>query len=95
MTLEQVVAIICGVGSLICTIVMGLLAFFMKRTLSSLEESDKKNAADIKAVAKDLADLKSDMPLVYVLREDFIRSMNSMEAKLDQVITLLVAGKGG
>lgn len=95
MTLEQVVAIICGVGSLICTIFMGLLAFFMKRTLSSLEESDKKNAADIKAVAKDLADLKSDMPLVYVLREDFIRSMNSMEAKLDQAITLLVAGKGG
>lgn len=95
MTLDQVVTIICAAASIACTIVMGLLAFFMKRTLSSLEESDKKNAADIKAVAKDLADLKSDMPLVYVLREDFIRSMNSMEAKLDQVITLLVSRKGG
>ncbi len=95
MTLDQVVTIICAAASLACTVVIGLLAFFMKRTLSSLEESDKKNAADIKAVAKDLANLKSDLPLVYTLREDFIRSANSLEAKLDQVLTLLATRKGG
>lgn len=102
MTLEQVVAIIAGVGSLICTIVMGALAFFLKRTLSELERSDRKNASDIKELDQKVNDLKSDLPLVYTLREDFIRSMNSVDAsinglssKIDQAITLMTTRNGG
>lgn len=114
MTIAQITAVIGAVTSVACTLVMGALAFFIKRTLSSLENADRKNADDIRAEAakreqelKELAgqlnDLKSDMPLVYTLREDFIRSMNSvdnniggLDQKLDQVLRLITSfGKEG
>ena len=42
---------------------------------------------------KELANLKADFPMVYVLREDFIRSMNSVEASMkrteDKLDTLI------
>lgn len=39
-----------------------------------------------------LNDLKADLPLLYVTREDYIRIMNRVEDKLDQL--LYGAGKG-
>lgn len=114
MNIDQITALIGAAGSFFCTIIVGVLAFFIKKTLSSLESADKKNADDIRAEAakreqelKELAgqfnDLKSDMPLVYTLREDFIRSMNSvdhnisgLDQKLDQVLRLITSfGKEG
>ena len=98
----------------LCTLVVGALTYFFKKMLASLEEADKKNAADIQEEArkreqglKELADhfndLKSDLPLVYTLREDFIRSMNAvdrnisgLDQKLDQVLQIITSfGKEG
>ena len=107
--ITQVTAVIGEAASLLCTLVVGALTYFMKRTLSSLEDADKRNAADIQAetrkreqevkeLTKHFNDLKSDMPLVYTLREDFIRSMNSvdhnisgLDQKLDQVLQLITS----
>lgn len=75
----QIVAVIGSVCSVLCTLVVGALAFFLKRTLSSLEEADRKNAAEIEKVKNDLNDLKSDLPLVYTQRDDFVRTMNRFE----------------
>ena len=72
--------------SLLCTVVVGALTFFMKKTLTSLEEADKRNAEDIKTLDKNLNDLKADLPLIYVTREDYIRVMNRVEDKLDQIL---------
>ena len=41
---------------------------------------------DIKALDKNLNDLKADLPLIYVTREDYIRVMNRVEDKLDQIL---------
>ena len=98
MDVIQITAVIGAAASLLCTLVVGALTYFFKKTLTSLEDADKKNAADIQA-----EDLKSDMPLVYTLREDFIRSMNSvdhnisgLDQKLDQVLRLMTSfGKEG
>lgn len=111
MDVTQITAIIGAAASLLCTLVVGALTYFIKKTLVSLEEADKKNAADIREEArrreedlKDLSgqlnDLKSDLPLVYTLRGDFIRSMNSvdhnisgLDQKLDRVLNLISAGR--
>lgn len=82
----QIIALIGSVASILCTLVVGSLTFFLKRTLAGLEAADKKNALEIEKVRADLADLKSDLPLVYTLREDFIRVMNNVDAKLDRLI---------
>ena len=113
MDVTQITAIIGASASLLCALVVGALTYFIKKTLVSLEEADKKNAADIREEArrreedlKDLSgqlnDLKSDLPLVYTLREDFIRSMNSVDhnmselgQKLDRVLNLISSQQAG
>lgn len=58
----------------------------IKSAISKLEASDKENAAAISAVEKDLNDLKADLPLIYVTREDFIRVSNNIDHKLDKLL---------
>lgn len=115
MDIVQITAVIGAAASLLCTLVVGGLTFFVKKMISDLESADKRNAAAIEkvdqkqsAALKDLevkqdkhlkelsgqlSDLKSDLPLVYTLREDFIRSMNNvdrsmsgLDQKLDKVL---------
>lgn len=92
MDVTQITTIIGASASLICTLVVGALTFFIKKTLTTLEEADKKNATQIEKVEEKLNDLKADLPLLYVTREDYIRIMNRVEDKLDQL--LYGAGKG-
>ena len=102
MEVTQITAVIGAAASLLCTLVVGALTFFIKKTLASLEEADKKNAAQIAEANREAADkiakvdeklndLKADLPLVYVTREDYIRVMNRVEDKLDQILY----GSGG
>jgi len=86
MDATQITAIIGAAASLLCTIIVGTLTFFVKRTLTGLEDADKKNENEIKSVSDKLNDLKADLPLFYVTREDYIRTMNRVEDKLDQIL---------
>ena len=86
MDITQITALIGAAASLLCTLVVGALTFFIKKTLSSLENADKKNAERIEKVEERLNDLMADLPLVYVTREDYIRVMNRVEDKLDQIL---------
>ena len=92
MDVTQITTIIGASASLLWTLVVGALTFFIKKTLTTLEEADKKNATQIEKVEEKLNDLKADLPLLYVTREDYIRIMNRVEDKLDQL--LYGAGKG-
>lgn len=114
MDITQITALIGAAASLLCTLAVGALTYFVKKTLTSLEDADKKNAADIQAEAakreqelKELTghlnDLKNELPMVFTLREDFIRSVNNIEhniskvdRKVDQVLQIMTSsGKGG
>ena len=86
MDITQITALIGAAASLLCTLVVGALTFFIKKTLSSLENADKKNAERIEKVEERLNDLKADLPLVYVTREDYIRVMNRVEDKLAHIL---------
>ncbi len=86
MDVVQITALIGAVASFLCTLVVGALAYFIKKTLATLEETDRKESDRIDKVEEKLNDLKADLPLVYVTREDYIRVMNRVEDKLDQII---------
>ena len=110
--IPQVIALIGTFASLLCTVIVGILSYFIKKTLSSFEEADRNNAAriekmeeklkeadrnnaaQIEKVEDRLNDLKADLPLLYVTREDFIRIMNRVEDKLDQLLYGGGSGKG-
>lgn len=106
MEMAQITALIGAAASLLCTLVVGALTYFVKQTLNDfrkadernaqkLAEVDKRHAANYKELTQQISDLKSDLPLVYVLREDFIRSMNNVDGKLDKIIGSLADKKGG
>lgn len=77
----------------ITTIIVGFIGWSIKNTFAEMKDAITKNSIDVKQVEKDLNDLKSDLPLVYTLREDYIRcqqnqekKMNSIEDKLDKLL---------
>ncbi len=58
----------------------------IKTAITKLEATDKENAAEIAKVRGELNELKADLPLIYVTREDFIRVTNSIDHKLDKLL---------
>ena len=66
----------------------------MKSAITKLEAADKKNAEDIAAVRSELGDLNADVPLVYVVREGFIRVSNNIDSKLDKLLYRMQAKEG-
>ena len=58
----------------------------MNPKIKKIDSEYEKNAAKIAEVEDKLNDLKADLPLVYVTREDYIRVMNRVEEKLDKIL---------
>ena len=58
----------------------------IKGAITELKAQDKENADEIAKVRGELNDLKSDLPLIYVTREDFIRVSNNIDQKLDRLL---------
>lgn len=85
MDISQVTAIIGAAASLLCTLVVGALTYFMKKTLANLENADKQNADHIEKVEDKLNELQVNLPLVFETREDSIRVMNRIEDKLNRL----------
>lgn len=75
----------------VITVMIGTVGWGMKNALAELKNADRKNAGRIDKVEEKVNDLKADLPLIYVTREDYIRIMNKVEDKLDQI---LYANKG-
>lgn len=85
----------------ITTLVIALIGWGVKSAISDMKDAIKKNAFDIERVKTELSELKSDLPLVYVLREDFIRTLNNvdkqmgdMNGKLDKILQFKVSKEG-
>lgn len=81
-------------------LVIGIVGFFLKATLTDLKEGIIKNDEkinsveiilrnEVKSVRDELNDLRSDLPFVYVLREDYIRTLNNVDNKMNNIDTKL------
>lgn len=77
----------------VITIMIGLIAWGMKNAMKTIEtsivklqEEDNKIKETLRRLEEAHNDLKSDLPLIYVLREDFIRIMNGFDTKIDKLI---------
>lgn len=57
--------------------------------LDGLEQTNKQEAAQWQRIEREMLQLKADMPLHYVRREDYIRGQSIIEAKLDAVASKL------
>lgn len=77
----------------VITVIVGVAAWGVKNAIdeikgaiTELKKADKENADEIARVRGELNDLKADLPLIYVTREDFIRVSNNIDQKLDKLL---------
>lgn len=50
-----------------------------------IDKLEKRTDADIQSIRKEINGMKSDFPITYVLREDYIRIMNNVETNIKEV----------
>ena len=72
---------------LLLSALLTTIIWMLQDTRKSVKERQDRQEKATEAVAKDLADLKSALPRQYVLREDFIRTAATLEAKIDRMAT--------
>ena len=71
-------------------LLISALTFFVKRGMDKKDTRDKEQDKRITEVEDKLNNTINQMPFLYTLREDFIRSSAQQTQKLDQIITLLM-----
>lgn len=68
------------------------VAYFVKRNQDKMEKRMAAQEQRTREIEEKLNKTISDMPYLYTLREDFIRSTANHDRKLDQIISLLAKG---
>ncbi|WP_018750695.1 hypothetical protein [Paenibacillus sanguinis] len=71
---------------------IGVIGFFLKSTLAEVKSQNKKTEERVDALEEKLENLKSDLPFIYTTREDFIRTMNNVDNKLEKIHDVLLKG---
>lgn len=80
---------------LVITIVIGVITYFLKETKKANDKAIEENKGEINNIRKELTDFKENMPFHYVLRDDFIRAITSIDKKLDKIYdTVALTRKG-
>lgn len=81
-------------------LLMSIIAFFLKRTMSSVDkhgadiaemEKDKASREELTAVRTDISSIKEN----YITKEDFFREQGNTDRKLDRIYDILLEMKGG
>lgn len=65
---------------------------FLKTSMTEIKGQIKENAQRVDNLEKELDDLRSDLPFIYTTREDFIRTMNNVDKKLDKIHDSMIGG---
>lgn len=87
MTQDQIIFTISNAFLLgIISTVFAIISGSVKKTLQNLEKGISENKMQIEFTKKEIADLKADLPLVYTLREDYIRVQQSQEKQINTLI---------
>ncbi len=71
---------------------IGVIGYFLKSSMSEIKGQIKENAQRVSSLEKELDDLRSDLPFIYTTREDFIRTMNNVDKKLDKIHDSMIGG---
>ena len=76
-------SILLGIGSTMFGIIL-----YQSRLIQTTVNTDvKENRKQIADVHKEIESLQSSLPLRYVLRDDFLRSISALDTKIDRLST--------
>lgn len=85
---------------------IGIIGYFLKTTVTEMKDQIKSNSQrvdqteekmeqKIGELEKKIGDLRSDLPFIYVTREDFIRTLNNVDNKLEKIYDGMMKGGSG
>ena len=84
----------------VLTLMIGVIGYLYKRSVSLAERRETEIKRDIEELDRSIKELDAklnqtikEMPYLYTLREDHIRIMASVERRLDKITDLLQGGK--
>lgn len=84
----------------VCTVVIGIIGFFLKRTFNRVDQLDQCKASReelstlsdrVEAQGKTIGDIQTS----YLTKEDFFREQAKTDRKLDRIMEILLDIKGG
>lgn len=64
--------------------ILGLIGYFLKDIRASIREQQKTSQEEIKALRADLEELRAELPIKYVMRNDYIRTLSNLENKIER-----------
>jgi len=79
---------------IVTTLAVGIIGFFIKRTLSHLEKASEQQGKRLDKLEDDYHKTLEALPLNYVLRDDFIRTVARLDDKLDKILDKISELKG-
>lgn len=71
------------------TTLIGIIAYYFKKTSQETSEALEKLNVKVETLEEKLHETVARLPFEYTLREDFIRSMSGVEAKLNKILDRL------
>lgn len=74
---------------------LGIIAYFLKDMKKTTEEKILDNKERIEELENKFNDFKEAIPLHYVLKDDFIRAVSTIDKKLDKIYDVLAGFKKG
>lgn len=72
---------------------IGAVSWFLKRQFDKTDTRIEQVDAKCENLKQDMSDLKSELPFIYVTREDYIRQMDVFDKKLDKIYDCVARGK--
>ena len=68
---------------LVLTVVLAIIAYFLKDIKKGFEDKYLQNKHEITKVQEDLEDFKEKVADKYVMKEDFVRSITTVDKRFD------------
>ena len=72
-----------SIWNLLLTLGVGAIAYMLKDWKSSVEKKLEKDENRLDKLEEKIANLRAELPIVYVSRDDFLRGMSNIDNRLD------------
>lgn len=68
---------------IVLTVTLAIIAYFLKEMKKSFEDKHLQNTCEIAKVQEDLKEFKEKVADKYVMKEDFVRSITTVDKRFD------------
>jgi hypothetical protein len=81
----QIITVCAGLVATCNVIVMAYVKYVISRSINQIEQKLVDDQKKLSAMEKEVYEIKAELPMYYVRREDFVRYEVTINAKLDRI----------